>query len=137
MQTAAAALDVSRYGAPVQVESSSPDYGSRHFLSTNLEPSPAQSGSYHGCPVVDAATPMQSDGMTPVLKPVWDYLLFNNTQPLTIEGTTDSIRVIFSPGTLEQSDDLTRWTPQPAANSPLVLPRSNLPFRSFYRLRTP
>lgn len=137
MQTAAAALDVSRYGAPVRVESSSPDFGSRHFLSTNLEPSPAQSGSYHGCPVVDAATPMQPDGMTPVLKPVWDYMLLNSTQPLTIESTQGSVSIIFSPGTLEQSDDLTRWTPQPAATSPLVLPRSTLPFRSFYRLRTP
>lgn len=138
MQTAASALDVTRYGACERVDSStSPGYGSRHFLSTNLEPAPAQSGSYHGCPVVDAATPMQADGVTPILKPVWDYLLLNDTQPITIESTPGSISIIFSPGTLEQSDDLAHWTPQPAATSPLVVPPGTLPSRSFYRLRQP
>ena len=138
MQAAAAALDVTRYGACERVESApSDDYGSRHFLSTNLEPAPGQSSSYHGCPVVDAATPMQGDGVTPVFKPVWDYLLLHVTQPITLECTPSSIRIIFSPGTLEQSDDLSRWTPQPAATSPLVVPRSALSSRSFYRLRTP
>ena len=138
MQAAAAALDVTRYGAYERVESSTSDgYGSRHFLSTNLEPAPAQSSSYHGCPVVDAATPMQADGVTPVFKPLWNYLLLHDTQPITIECTPSSISIIFSPGTLEQSDDLFRWTPQPAATSPLVVPRSALPFRSFYRLRIP
>ncbi len=138
MQVAAAALDVSRYGTYQQVESStSAGYGSRHFLSTNLEPAPAQSSSYHGCPVVDAATPMQSDGVTPVFKPVWDYLLLHDTLPIMIESSPSSISIIFSPGMIEQSDDLTHWTPQPAATSPLVLPRSALPIRSFYRLRTP
>ena len=67
MQTSAAALDVTRYGAYVRVESSaSPAFGNRHFLSTNLDPSTSQSTSYHGCPVVDAATPLQADGVTPV-----------------------------------------------------------------------
>ena len=138
MQAAAAALDVTRYGACVRVESStSGGYGSRHFLSTNLEPAPAQSSSYHGCPVVDAATPMQADGVTPVFKPVWDYLLLHDTRPINIECTPSSISIMFSPGTIEQSNDLSRWTPQPAATSPLVVPRSAPPFRSFYRLRTP
>jgi hypothetical protein len=80
---------------------------------------------------------MQADGVTPVFKPLWDYLLLHDTQPITIECTPSSISIIFSPGTLEQSDDLFRWTPQPAATSPLVVPRSALPFRSFYRLRIP
>jgi hypothetical protein len=137
MQAAAAALDVSRYGPHERVESSSAGFGSRHFLSTNLEPAPAQSSSYHGCPVVDAATPMQSDGVTPVLKPVWDYLLLHDTLPITIESSPSGTSIIFSPGTLEKSDDLTHWTPQSAATSPLVVPRSAPPFRSFYRLRIP
>jgi hypothetical protein len=137
MQVAAAALDVSRYGSPERVESSSAGYRSRHFLSTNLEPASTQSSSYHGCPVVDAATPRQADGVTPVFKPVWDYLLLHDTQPITIECTPSSVSVIFSPGTLEQSDDLIHWTPQPVATSPLVVPRGAMRFRSFYRLQMP
>lgn len=108
MQACAVALDVSRYGASVKAESStSASFGGRHFLSTNLEPAPAQSASYHGCPIVDAATPRQADGVTPVFKTLWDYLLLHDTVPVTIESTSStSISVIFSSGTLEQSDDL-------------------------------
>jgi hypothetical protein len=138
MQTCAATLDVSRYGAYVQVESStSAGYGGRHFLSTNLEPDPAQSTSYHGCPIVDAATPMQTDGVTPALKPLWDYLLLHETPPITIECASGNFSVIFSPGTLEQSNDLAGWTPQPTATSPLTLPLTTLPPRRFYRLSVP
>lgn len=137
MQICATALDVSRYGAYVQVETAtSASYSNRHFLSTNLEPAPAQATSYHGCPIVDAATPPQADGITPVFKPVWDYLLLHDTAPITIESASGNISVQFSPGTLEQSDDLSRWTPQPAATSPLTLPLGTLPPRHFFRLNT-
>jgi hypothetical protein len=137
MQTCATALDVSRYGAYLQVETAtSASYSGRHFLSTNLEPAPAQSTSYHGCPIVDAATPLQVDGVTPVFKPVWDYLLLHETAPIIIESVSGNISVIFSPGTLEQSNDLTLWTPQPAATSPLTLPLGTLPPRRFFRLST-
>jgi hypothetical protein len=136
MQTAAAALDVSRYGACVRVESStSASNGGRHFLSTDLEPAPAQSAGYHGCPVVDAATPMQAGGVIPVLKPVWDYLLLHQTAPITIERAPAAISIIFSPGTLEQSDNLTNWTPLPGVSSPLTLPLGTLPACRFYRLQ--
>ena len=137
MQAAAVALDVSRYGACVQVESAtSSSYGGRHFLSTNLDPAPAQSTSYHGCPVVDAATPMQTVGAssTPVLKPVWDYMLLHDTPPLTIESDTTAIKIIFSPGMLEQSEDLTHCSPMPVTASPLSLPFGTLATRRFYRL---
>ncbi len=136
MQTSAAALDVSRYGAFVRVEASaSPGYGGRHFLSTNLEPAPAQAASYHGCPVVDSATPMQSDGVTPVLKPAWDYMLLHETPQIAIEAALNGVSIIFSPGTLEQSDDLVSWVALPAAVSPLSVPAANLAPRRFYRLR--
>jgi hypothetical protein len=82
MQIAASALRVDCYGPQVQVEtSSSSNYFGRHFLSTDLEPSTNAAGSYHGCPVVDVATPLQSDGSTPVFKPVWDYLLLGDAVP--------------------------------------------------------
>ncbi len=139
MQTCAAALDVSRYGAYVQVETStSASYGGRHFLATNLDPSSTnQPNPFHRCTVVDSATPMQADGVTPVFKPVWDYMLLHDTAPITIESASGNISVIFSPGTLEQSDDLMHWTNTPAAtNSPLTLPLGTLPSRRFYRLQT-
>jgi pimeloyl-ACP methyl ester carboxylesterase len=138
MQTSAAMLDVARYGTHVRVEAStSANYGGRHFLTTNLEPASAQPDSYHGCPIVDAALPMQTDGVTPVFKPVWDYLLLHDTAPIMIERTMTDIRVIFSPGTLEQSDDLKIWTRQPVATSPLTLPITTLPSQRFYRLCIP
>ncbi len=136
MQTCATALDVDRYGAYVPAETSAAtSYSGRHFLSTNLDPAPAQPTSYHGCPVVDAATPLQADGVTPVLKPAWDYLLLHVTLPIIIELTATNLTLTFSPGILEQSDTLTNWTAQPAAVSPLVLPQNILPERRFYRLR--
>ena len=139
MQTCAAALDVSRYGAYVQVETTtSASYGGRHFLATNLDPSSTnQPNPFHRCTVVDSATPMQADGVTPVFKPVWDYLLLHDTAPITIESASGNISVIFSPGTLEQSDDLMHWTNTPAAtNSPLTLQFGTLPSSRFYRLQT-
>jgi hypothetical protein len=138
MRTSAAALDVTRYGAVVRVEASTTSsYRGRHFLSTNLEPAPAQPDTYHGCPIVDAALPVQTDGVTPVFKPVWDYLLLNKTAPIAIERSPVGISIIFSPGTLEQSDNLTDWIPQTTATSPLTLPLNALPPRRFFRLSTP
>lgn len=137
MQTCATALHVDRYGEYVRVEmSASPSFSNRHFLSTNLDPAPAQPTSYHGCPVVDAATPLQADGATPILKPAWDYLLLHETPPITIELSDTNLTITFSPGTLAQSDSLTNWTPQPAAVSPWILPRNALPEPRFYRLIT-
>ena len=139
MQTCSAALDVSRYGAYVQVETAtSASYSGRHFLASNLDPSSTnQPNPFHRCTVVDSATPMQADGVTPVFKPVWDYLLLHDTAPITIESASGNISVIFSPGTLEQSNDLMHWTNQPAAtNSPLTLTPGTLLSRQFYRLQT-
>jgi hypothetical protein len=136
MQICATALDADRYGACVLAETSAvTSYAGRHFLSTNLDPAPALSASYHGCPVVDAATPLQADGVTPVLKPAWDYMLLHETQPILIELKGTNLTLTFSPGSLDQSDNLTNWTALPAAVSPLVLPQNTLPERRFYRLR--
>ncbi len=135
MQISAAALDVTRYGAYVQVESSgSPTFSNRHFLSTNLDPSTNQPASYHGCPVVDAATPLQADGVTPVFKPVWDYLLLHETADIAIESPLTNLTITFSPGTLEQSTNLTSWTTVTNANSPFSLPKNGLGKRGFFRL---
>jgi hypothetical protein len=54
---------------------------------------------------------------------------------VAIELGSNNLTVTFSPGTLEQSTNLTSWLPQPAAVSPLTLPRSGLGERGFFRLK--
>jgi hypothetical protein len=138
VQAGASVLDLTRYGAAVRVEATaSPSFSNRHFLSTDLEPAPGQAGSYHGCPVVDAATPRQADGMTPVLKPVWDDMLLHETPPIAIEATTSNLTVTFSPGILQRSVTTTNWVSDPTARSPLVLPLRSLDVFGFFRLATP
>jgi hypothetical protein len=136
MQTCATALDVDRYGSFARVETSAvTTFSNRHFLSTDLDPAPAAPSSYHGCPIVDVATPLQADGVTPVFKPVWDYLLLHETPPVTIDLGSINLTVTFSPGTLEQSTNLASWIPQSAAVSPLTLQRSGLGEHGFFRLK--
>ncbi len=138
MQVCAGALDLSRYGAFLRVEAAVPgNYLRRHFLSTNLDPSPVQADSYHGCPVVDAATPKLADGVTPVFEPVWKYMLLNETLPISLEPQANSVRIVFSPGVLEQSEDFLGWSPVPSAASPLTVPLDGLQPRRFYRLTQP
>jgi pimeloyl-ACP methyl ester carboxylesterase len=138
MQVTALTLDLTRYGPFIQVETSvSPVYWNRHFLSTDLEPAPAQGASYHGCLVVDAATPLQPDGVTPVLKPVWDYLLLHETKPITIEATGTNLLITFSPGILQRSATLTNWVSDPTAQSPLALPLDPLGPPGFFHLAVP
>ena len=134
----AAALDLGRYGAVSRTEAVfAGNYLRRHFLSTNLDPAPLLAGSYHGCPVADAATPKLADGVTPVFEPVWRYMLLDETLPITLEKDGNAVRVVFSPGVLEQSEDLVVWSPVPAAASPLTLPLDGLQARRFYRLSQP
>lgn len=70
--------------------------------------------------------PLQANGVTPVLKPVWDYMLLHEAIPITIEATATNLTVTFSPGTLQWSVTLTNWIPDPSAQSPLVLPLGSL-----------
>jgi hypothetical protein len=136
MQTAASALDVDRYGAFLRAESASDaDFRGRHFLSTNLEPARGAAGSYHSTMISDADTPREADGITPVLKPAWDYFLLHATPPVALELTAASLEIYFCPGTLEFSETLADWEAVPGAGSPLSIPRDVLGERGFYRLR--
>ncbi|HEY3133337.1 MAG TPA: hypothetical protein VGJ47_01785, partial [Gemmatimonadaceae bacterium] len=70
-----AALDMERFGAPVQVEFSEPPYEGTHILLTDLEPR----GGYatpnpHFSTAVDRWTPLDPDG-TPLLRDAWRYIL--------------------------------------------------------------
>jgi hypothetical protein len=138
MQAGAAALDLVRYGGFLQVETAvQGGYQRRHFLSTNLEPAPPLAGSFHACPVADAATPKLADGVTPVFEPVWKYMLLNETLPISLEPQGSSVRIVFSPGVLEQSEDFLGWSPVPSATSPLTVPLEGAQTRRFYRLTQP
>jgi hypothetical protein len=69
------ALDLERFGEPVQVELSQPPYHGTHILVTDLEPQ----GGYgarnpHMSAAVDLWTPLGPDG-TPLLRDAWRYLL--------------------------------------------------------------
>lgn len=69
------ALELERFGEPVQVELGQPPYGGTHILVTDLEPQ----GGYatpnpHLSTAVDPWTPLGPDG-TPRLREAWRYML--------------------------------------------------------------
>ena len=69
------ALELDRFGAPVQFELSQPPYDGTHILVTDLEPR----GGYatpnpHNSTAVDRWTPLGLDG-TPLLRDAWRYIL--------------------------------------------------------------
>jgi len=62
-----------QFGGPLLVESNSAPYLGSHEFTTDLTP---QDGTnYHGATVVDSATPLEPDGITPVYQPVWQYMM--------------------------------------------------------------
>lgn len=131
-----AALDVDRYGEVVNVDASQSPFEGSHFLTTNLEPARGGAGKYHGTPVSDVDTPLAADGVSPVLKPAWDYLLLHETSPVALTRKEGGLRVVFSPGILEFSDSLEDWTPLPRAESPLAVPVTPDAEKEFYRLQS-
>jgi hypothetical protein len=81
------ALDLERFGEPVQVELSQPPYHGTHILVTDLEPQ----GGYgarnpHMSTAVDLWTPLGPDG-TPLLRDAWRYMLGSPSQ--TRDGDED------------------------------------------------
>lgn len=64
------------FGGPVLVESNASPYAGSHMLTTDLPPQDGTTGlDYHNATVVDMATPLAADGVTPIYQPVWQYLL--------------------------------------------------------------
>ncbi len=138
LQLYADAVDVTRYGGFVTPETESdPHFGHTHFLATDLEPvRPLPDGRYHATMITDLDTPFQADGVTPVLKPAWDYMLLAPTNPFRVEKDAAEMRVYFSPGTLYESQNLVDWTAVPSADSPLVIPLVSVPVRYFLSLES-
>jgi hypothetical protein len=70
-----AALDLLRFGDPVQAEVSQPPYGGTHVLFTDLRPTLGYARpNPHQSPAKDTNTPLGPDG-TPLLRDAWRYLL--------------------------------------------------------------
>lgn len=65
-------LGLAQFGSAINVDKTSNPYNQSHQLLTNSMP--ARPGKYHGCVVLDLQTPKSSD-RTPLLRPVWQYLL--------------------------------------------------------------
>src|SRR3989442_1000565 len=69
------ALDMERFGAPVQAELSEPPYGGTHILFTDLRPTLGYDRpNPHQSTAKDTNTPLGPDG-TPLLRDAWRYLL--------------------------------------------------------------
>ncbi len=71
-----AALDMLRFGDPVQAEVSQPPYGGTHVLFTDLRPTLGYDApnAPHQSTARDNNTPLDSEG-TPLLRDAWRYLL--------------------------------------------------------------
>jgi hypothetical protein len=74
-----ATIGLGVFGNIVSVDGASAPFSGSHQLSTNAAPNPNPTGPtsspMHGAPVVDAVTPLDSQG-EPLFKPVWIYLAF-------------------------------------------------------------
>ena len=56
---------------------------------------------FAGTPVSDVDTPLAANGVTPVLKPAWDYLLLHETSPVAVTRKAAGLRVLlFPPGSV-------------------------------------
>jgi hypothetical protein len=69
-------LSWARFAVPgplTNVDASAPPFdGSRRLATTAI---PRDGSNYHGCVVVDSATPLQADGVTPLFRDHWIYMI--------------------------------------------------------------
>ncbi len=69
-------LGMDEYGPITSIDSSQAPFHFTHSLITSMPIDSSETETnYHNCTVVDWMTPLEGDGITPVLKPVWEYLL--------------------------------------------------------------
>lgn len=68
-------LGMSEFGDPVYVEASVPPYGGTHSLLTHLLPSSGSYANAHPSVSRDQFTPLGQDGITPLLRDAWRYML--------------------------------------------------------------
>lgn len=103
---------------------SGPPYSWSHSFWTDTEPTRTPDGGdndYHNGPVVDWCLPFAADGITPLYKPIWQFMLAGPIREpdLRIEPAPDSsVTLSFQTSTgtryqLQTSTNLTAWVASP------------------------
>jgi hypothetical protein len=105
-------------GALTSVDNVPPPSAGSHRLQTTAPPRDLV--NFHGCVVVDLYTPLQPDGVTPVFRNVWIYMIgpaVSGPDPLTVVPsiTGNNVKLTWPtmPGEqfrIEQSTDLVGWS---------------------------
>jgi hypothetical protein len=142
-------------GALTSVNSAAAPTNSSHRLVTGLMPrGEIGESNYHGCVVVDFYTPLQPDGVTPVFRETWLYMIGPIAvppNPPRVSATIDmaNVRLEWNSATNEvftiercfDLNSLDQWTALtvelPAANGPtttFVHSNALLSSSSFYRV---
>jgi hypothetical protein len=126
-----------------------PPYSWTHQLWTDTEPTRTPTGGdddYHNGPVVDWCLPFAADGVTPLYKEAWKFMMAGPTREpgLRVEVLPDGSVVLpfqSSDGVryqLSASEDLTDWATQGSAlrgnDNPLAFTDGTTRLRKFYRL---
>jgi hypothetical protein len=60
---------------------------------------PRDGANYHGCVVVDFATPLQPDGLTPLFRDHWIYMIGpagTGPDPLTVTPSVSGTNLVFT-----------------------------------------
>lgn len=121
------AYGLAQFGAERRFESEpGPPYSWSHSFWTDTEPTRTPAGGdndYHNGPVVDWCLPFAADGVTPLYKPIWQFMLAGPTREpdLRIEAAPGgSMSVSFQTSVdiryhLQTSTNLADWTSAPAA----------------------
>jgi hypothetical protein len=76
------AYGMNSYGAVVNVDALAPPYNNTHSLTTDFN---CGNANAHGCIVVDALTPVGTNG-TAIFRPVWEYLLSGTIIPFAVNS---------------------------------------------------
>src|SRR5690606_23908296 len=105
-------------GTLTSVDAAPPPFAGSHQLQTTA--TPKDGANYHGCGVVDIYTPLQTDGVTPLFRDVWIYMIgpaSNGPTPLTVSASVSSNDFTLTwpamPGEIfnvQTSTNLTDWT---------------------------
>jgi len=112
-------------GALTSVNSAAAPSNNSHRLVTGLMPrGEIGESNYHGCVVVDFYTPLQSDGVTPVFRETWLYMIGPSAAPPNPPRVSANVEManvrlewnsatneIFTVERRSSLDGLENWTP--------------------------
>ncbi len=136
-------------GALTSVDAGAPPFAGSHRLKTTA--TPADGANFHGAVVTDPSTPLQPDGVTPLFRDVWIYMIGpagDGPDPLplipSISGNDFKLEFPTMPGErfdIQTSPDLGVWTNAvsdlfaPTFSLEYVVPDALAAPRGFYRVQ--